>query len=130
MSENIVIEDINNICLVPPQGWFCTRARGHYGPCAAHPEVLTKKITKKFAKLFEVAGYGQVLAKIDRSDVGNPEFSWYAWPPEYGICALSTSFDDTEEGWNSVEAAFNDANQNSAENAASILWSMTGSTKQ
>ena len=22
-------------CLVPPQGWFCTRKKGHEGPCAA-----------------------------------------------------------------------------------------------
>lgn len=24
-------------CLIPPPGWICTRARGHDGPCAAHP---------------------------------------------------------------------------------------------
>nr|WP_314540037.1 hypothetical protein [uncultured Massilia sp.] len=25
------------VCDVPPSGWYCTRVRGHDGPCAAHP---------------------------------------------------------------------------------------------
>lgn len=25
------------VCDVPPPGWYCTRVRGHDGPCAAHP---------------------------------------------------------------------------------------------
>lgn len=25
-------------CSVPPAGWYCTRQRGHTGPCAAWPE--------------------------------------------------------------------------------------------
>ena len=24
-------------CTVPPEGWYCTRQKGHEGPCAAHP---------------------------------------------------------------------------------------------
>jgi hypothetical protein len=24
-------------CNVPPAGWYCTREKGHDGPCAAHP---------------------------------------------------------------------------------------------
>ena len=27
-----------NPCEVPPEGWFCTRKKGHDGPCAAVPE--------------------------------------------------------------------------------------------
>lgn len=27
-------------CTVPPPGWYCTRAAGHEGPCAAHPADL------------------------------------------------------------------------------------------
>lgn len=26
-----------NYCEVPPAGWYCTRAKGHDGPCAAIP---------------------------------------------------------------------------------------------
>lgn len=25
-------------CSKPPTGWYCTRAAGHDGPCAAHPQ--------------------------------------------------------------------------------------------
>lgn len=27
------------VCDVPPEGWYCTRPRGHEGPCAAWPEL-------------------------------------------------------------------------------------------
>lgn len=27
------------VCTLPPPGWYCTRERGHEGPCAAHPAV-------------------------------------------------------------------------------------------
>jgi hypothetical protein len=27
------------VCTPPPPGWYCTRERGHEGPCAAHPAV-------------------------------------------------------------------------------------------
>lgn len=27
-----------NPCKIPPKGWFCTREKGHDGPCAAVPE--------------------------------------------------------------------------------------------
>lgn len=30
--------ELSNLkCQVPPDGWVCTRGRGHEGPCAAHP---------------------------------------------------------------------------------------------
>ncbi len=25
-------------CYRPPEGWYCTRSRGHEGPCAAHED--------------------------------------------------------------------------------------------
>lgn len=28
---------LDNVCRVPPSGWYCTRKRGHEGPCAALP---------------------------------------------------------------------------------------------
>jgi len=28
-------------CDIPPAGWRCTRGPGHYGPCAAEPDILT-----------------------------------------------------------------------------------------
>lgn len=28
----------HEICNLPPEGWHCTRERGHEGPCAARPD--------------------------------------------------------------------------------------------
>lgn len=30
------VTDANEICQLPPDGWYCTRKAGHGGPCAAH----------------------------------------------------------------------------------------------
>ena len=29
---------MKDACTVPPAGWFCTRTKGHDGPCAALPD--------------------------------------------------------------------------------------------
>lgn len=34
----IPMTDANDICQVPPDGWYCTRKAGHDGPCAAHQD--------------------------------------------------------------------------------------------
>jgi hypothetical protein len=31
------VQAAHAVCTLPPPGWYCTRARGHDGPCAAHP---------------------------------------------------------------------------------------------
>jgi hypothetical protein len=31
------LAEIQDICTIPPEGWRCTRAGGHEGPCAAIP---------------------------------------------------------------------------------------------
>lgn len=43
MQNRPVFENPDNLCEVPPTGWFCTRENGHDGPCAAWPitEVLS-----------------------------------------------------------------------------------------
>lgn len=33
------------VCQVPPEGWCCTRAVGHEGPCAAYPTRIEGKDT-------------------------------------------------------------------------------------
>ena len=30
-------EEANVVCTVPPEGWYCSRHKGHEGPCAARP---------------------------------------------------------------------------------------------
>lgn len=31
-------------CALPPAGWYCTRAPGHDGPCAAHPGIRPQRV--------------------------------------------------------------------------------------
>lgn len=81
---------------------------------------------KPFAKLFDVAGFGQVLAKMDRSDDGNPELRWFANPPEFGVCAISLGFIDDDAGWDAAEKAFLGANLEAATAAARSIWQATG----
>lgn len=35
MDEHAAQCSIDDFCRVPPIGWYCTRKRGHSGPCAA-----------------------------------------------------------------------------------------------
>lgn len=35
-AGTITETDANDICQLPPDGWYCTRKAGHDGPCAAH----------------------------------------------------------------------------------------------
>jgi len=38
MNENTEDKpDATAKCTIPPDGWYCTRAKGHTGPCAAWP---------------------------------------------------------------------------------------------
>lgn len=32
-----IVEEKERACTIPPQGWICTRGKGHEGPCAAVP---------------------------------------------------------------------------------------------
>ena len=35
--EAMAAPAVRPVCTMPPPGWYCTRERGHDGPCAAHP---------------------------------------------------------------------------------------------
>ena len=35
--------DTSKTCVMPPAGWYCSRGKGHSGPCAARPDA---RITK------------------------------------------------------------------------------------
>ena len=36
--------DANDICQLPPEGWYCTRTAGHDGPCAAHQDEPAREL--------------------------------------------------------------------------------------
>lgn len=78
-----------------------------------------------FAKLFERPGYGQVLAKLDVHE-GKPELRWYVQPPELGVCSFALGFEDTDEGWDAAERAFNGADDAAADAAGKALYSAVG----
>lgn len=80
----------------------------------------------KFAKLFELPRYGQVLLKFDADDEGKPELRWYVQPPELGVCSIAVSFNDTDQGWDQAETAFDSATDEHAEAAAKGIYSAVG----
>ena len=80
-----------------------------------------------FAKLFEVGGFGQVLAKLGTDDEGRPELRWFAELPELGVCEFALGFDD-DDGWEKAEAAFDQADTDAAMKAAVTLWKVSGNT--
>jgi len=38
LAAQTAAPQISTKCTLPPEGWYCTRASGHDGPCAAHPK--------------------------------------------------------------------------------------------
>ena len=81
-----------------------------------------------FAKLFDVEGFGQVLAKLGTDVGGRPELRWFAEPPELGVCEFALGFDDDDDGWDKAEAALAGADTDAARKAAVALWRVTGTT--
>ena len=79
-----------------------------------------------FAKLFERPMYGQVLAKLDVNENGDPELRWYVQPPDLGVCSFALGFKDTDDGWDAAEAAFNGADEATADAAGKALFSAAG----
>lgn len=60
----------------------------------------------KFAKLFENER-GQILVKLDsNADTAKPEVRFYVNPEDLGICSLAMSFEDSDNGWDMAEKAF------------------------
>lgn len=79
-----------------------------------------------FAKLFDVEGFGQVLAKLGTDVGGRPELRWFAKPPELGVCEFALGFEDDDDGWDKAEAALAGADAEAAKKAAMALWRATG----
>lgn len=57
-----------------------------------------------FAKLFDVEGFGQVLAKLGTDVGGSPELRWFAEPPELGVCEFALGFEDGDEAMAALES--------------------------
>ena len=66
-----------------------------------------------FAKLYGV-GDGQILVKIDEAEDGAPEVRFYFQPPGLGVCSMALKFQDSYDGWDKAEAAFEAVTEDSA----------------
>ena len=58
-----------------------------------------------FAKLYETAGHGQILVKMDSGDEG-PEIRFFFQPENLGVCSVAIGYEDDDEGWDKAEDAF------------------------
>lgn len=57
--------DANEICQVPPEGWYCTRKAGHDGPCAAHPHEADREL--------DADDYACIAKGMERLNSSKPE---------------------------------------------------------
>lgn len=62
-------------------------------------------LTKEFAKVFDT-DRGQVVVIMSADDEGCPSLHAYAWPPLLGVCKAVVSYEDSDQGWNESEEAF------------------------
>jgi hypothetical protein len=79
-----------------------------------------------FAKIFETPDHGQVLVKKDTNNKGCPEIRWFVEPPEFGVCSMAVSFEDSDSGWDSADKAFDKSDQNAAIVAANRIFEGVG----
>jgi hypothetical protein len=70
---------------------------------------------EKFAKLFDDTEFGQILITKDTTDDDKPQLSVKFWFEEVnGYCTYGFEYENTKEGLDNFEKAFNDADINFA----------------
>jgi hypothetical protein len=67
-------------------------------------------IMEKFAKVFDSEDFGQIVLIMQSADeTGKPELRVFFKPESLGVCSLTLSYSDTDEGWDNCESNFNNA---------------------
>jgi hypothetical protein len=66
---------------------------------------MQKGIWMKFARVFDVARYGQIVMIKKQNDAGAPELRFYCQPEGFGVCSFAIGWDD-DSGENKVSEAF------------------------
>ena len=56
-----------SICLLPPEGWKCSRAPGHTGPCAAYPTQPYRSSQKPELTDGELAFWERTFTEVHRT---------------------------------------------------------------
>lgn len=73
-------------------------------------------MSKPFAKLFDVDGIGQILV-IKRHGDG-PELTITFRMPNESVCDIKLGYPDSDDGWDQLDAAFNQVDETTAANLA------------
>lgn len=59
------------VCTVPPAGWYCTRAPGHDGPCAAHPSANVAQVGELSDA--QMQNLGLIIIRLERISANSTE---------------------------------------------------------
>jgi len=59
----------------------------------------------KFARIFDVVRYGQIVMLKQQNQEGAPELRFFCQPEGYGVCSFAIGWDD-DSGENKIEHAF------------------------
>lgn len=60
----------------------------------------------KFAKIFDVVRYGQIVMIKKQNDDGAPELRFFCQPEGYGVCSFAIGWDDDEHAEKKLDEAF------------------------
>lgn len=71
-------------------------------------------MSQQFAKLYADENIGQILVKLDSCESSKPEVRFFFQPENRVVCSFSLGFEDSDEGWDDAEAAFDRVTQESA----------------
>ena len=61
---------------------------------------------RQFAKIFQHEKYGQILVTNNEGDTGAPEVRVSYIPQDLGVCDTALKFNDSEEGGDLADKAF------------------------
>jgi hypothetical protein len=67
---------------------------------------MQKGILMKFARVFDVARYGQIVMIKKQNDEGAPELRFFCHPEGFGVCSFAIGWNDDEEAEKKMDEAF------------------------
>lgn len=80
---------------------------------------------RKFAKVFDSKDYGQLVIIQQSSDEDSkPEIRFFFLPEPFGVCNISTTFEDSDRGWEKCEESFEKMTLEIAENCVKSVFEM------
>lgn len=86
-------------------------------------EITKENEMEDFAKVFNTVR-GQIVVMRDSDDDGDPALMFYAEPSGLGVCRLTLSFSDDDEGWDKLDDAFAKADERMALEVTKDMFSL------